>query len=461
VPAAAQADQRAAESETARLRSTGSGVSQIKNPWLRTVARIGDVAGTALFPGVAAAIPGTTLHHDILVGQQQNRIANDQRQEQQAANIGRTQADAAEAQRLANAPPPAPTPEQQFIEDYQQRNPTASLGDVLKAYTEATTKTTPRPAEHVALAGPDGKPMLANYDPTTGSYTDASGKAIPNPVPYEAPRADASKIMTGTLKGKPAFAAYEPGKGFVDPNTGLPMAGFAPAAANTNLSGMGAYALSRILQEETADNPAVAALVPALLDKLGIPLTTEQKAAIAGTPAGQPVNDAGQPIGTRMPEAPTGATRTRGQQAEALLQQLPSLEQQIKQLDAEGKLGPIAGRWNEFLVGRIGTNDPDVAGFRANLAAFVSGISKAHLNTEQGVRDFENAIGGPKATALNLLSAIEPLKDLLQKYRNIGAGKPHGDSSGGTAAPKIGDVEGGFKFKGGDPSNPNSWEKVH
>jgi len=92
--------------ERQRLATTGSGVSQVKNPFLRTLARIGDVAGTVLAPGVAAAIPGTTLHHEELIGDQNRRIATDQGEEQEQAKTSLTQEQAAEAARMANAPAP-------------------------------------------------------------------------------------------------------------------------------------------------------------------------------------------------------------------------------------------------------------------------------------------------------------------------------------------------------------------
>lgn len=49
------------------------------------LARIGDVAGSILAPGVAAAIPGTTNHHDFLLNQGAGRINNDLRNQQEQA----------------------------------------------------------------------------------------------------------------------------------------------------------------------------------------------------------------------------------------------------------------------------------------------------------------------------------------------------------------------------------------
>lgn len=64
----------AAQKELARMQATGSGISQIKNPFLRTLARVGDIAGSALFPTVASMIPGTELHHRELMGQEGDLI---------------------------------------------------------------------------------------------------------------------------------------------------------------------------------------------------------------------------------------------------------------------------------------------------------------------------------------------------------------------------------------------------
>ncbi len=91
------------QAELQRLQKSGSGISQLTHPvdaqgnpdtskhpgfWKKfgsVAARIGDVAGTALFPGVTAQIPGTELHHDVLLNQQQGRVNSDLATEQQQA----------------------------------------------------------------------------------------------------------------------------------------------------------------------------------------------------------------------------------------------------------------------------------------------------------------------------------------------------------------------------------------
>jgi hypothetical protein len=67
------------------LQSQGAGLNRIQNPVLHALARIGDVAGTILTPGVAAAIPGTTLHNRVLQAQQSDVINNDVAQDQARA----------------------------------------------------------------------------------------------------------------------------------------------------------------------------------------------------------------------------------------------------------------------------------------------------------------------------------------------------------------------------------------
>lgn len=107
-PPAVQSQLGADTSELQRLQNNGAGLNSIKNPWLRGLARVGDIAGTILAPGVAAAIPGTTVHNWQLQKMQGNRVANDQagltfaqKQQQDAAQLADTQSQT--AQRTAAA----------------------------------------------------------------------------------------------------------------------------------------------------------------------------------------------------------------------------------------------------------------------------------------------------------------------------------------------------------------------
>lgn len=80
------------QSELNRLKSTGSGVSQIENPWLRGIAKVADVVGTIAAPRIAQAIPGTTLHHNQDVAREEGIVANDQTQDRNAQVIADDQA---------------------------------------------------------------------------------------------------------------------------------------------------------------------------------------------------------------------------------------------------------------------------------------------------------------------------------------------------------------------------------
>ena len=57
------------QAEHMRLAQSGSGASQIHNPWLRGLAIAGDALGSTFAPKIAAVIPGTTIHHAVLESQ--------------------------------------------------------------------------------------------------------------------------------------------------------------------------------------------------------------------------------------------------------------------------------------------------------------------------------------------------------------------------------------------------------
>lgn len=85
--------------ELNRLQDTGSGISQIQNPFLRTLGHIGEGVGS-FFPGITQAIPGTGLHHQQLVGQAEDAVTNDETQNRSAADTRLRGAQATEQESL-------------------------------------------------------------------------------------------------------------------------------------------------------------------------------------------------------------------------------------------------------------------------------------------------------------------------------------------------------------------------
>jgi hypothetical protein len=95
----------------AYIQRSGSGLDQLMHPVdaqgvrivnphvgvghkiLSVLGRIGDVAGTAMFPSVAMAIPGTTLHHDLLLAQQHGIVNSDLSQQKAQQDIASKEAE--------------------------------------------------------------------------------------------------------------------------------------------------------------------------------------------------------------------------------------------------------------------------------------------------------------------------------------------------------------------------------
>lgn len=105
--------------ELARLETTGSGISQIKNPFGRNVLRGLNVAGSILLPNAMSAIPGTEEHHQELIGQSRGRIGEDLGEAKKQATTEETTARtdqanaAAEKDRAAAAAAGQPKPKEE------------------------------------------------------------------------------------------------------------------------------------------------------------------------------------------------------------------------------------------------------------------------------------------------------------------------------------------------------------
>lgn len=95
VQSGAQAQLGQDQAELQRLQQSGAAVNHVKNPVLRTLGQIGNIAAPFLLGRGAMAIPGTTAHNLWLQNQQQGRVTNDQGAIQAQAQLADTQSQTA------------------------------------------------------------------------------------------------------------------------------------------------------------------------------------------------------------------------------------------------------------------------------------------------------------------------------------------------------------------------------
>lgn len=233
--------------------------------------------------------------------------------------------------------------------------------------------------------------------------------------------------------------------------------------AQTNQYRQG-YLTARLTMEGIDKDPALLSVYRAALGPDGNTLTDDQ---IARLTAQLPRDANGNPAGMNSQFAPTTTTRTRGQQAADVMDNFDQAEQQITELAPE--LGPLAGRWNDFLTGKVGADNPKFAALRANLDLLKGAYSRFHLNTEMGYKTFGDLLNAAQSPE-NLLASLRVMRELAERYIRSGQGFPHGGQP--KAAPQPGHAASGYKagdartyngatyvFKGGDPTVQANWEK--
>ena len=119
---------------------------------------------------------------------------------------------------------------------------------------------------------------------------------------------------------------------------------------------------------------------------------------------------------------PTTGARDRAAFAETLREHIPDIKDQLKILDAQGKLGPIAGRWNDFLTGKIGADDPGYMALRTAISAMTTGLMVPHVGARGGVqliKKFEAQLNAGKMTRGNLEAALGEWDKFLEGYSRL------------------------------------------
>lgn len=386
--------------ELNRLNETGSGRSQIHNPILRTLAGIGDIAGSAFFPAITAGIPGTEFHHNYLVKRAEGNVNQD-------ASLAKENATTANltAETQKNSRPPVPTND---LELWAQQNPQGKVEDYLKLKRDNAPERTETPFDVWRKQNPNApaEEWLKTEEGTKyhapneyGDFKTGELKKNPNAAPdeivskfvaaHQAPRApnQYEDFKTDYLKSNPNAGAAEIDKAYTAAHQQQPDRG------------------------QNYEDPATHRLVRV-------------------EPGGAIPEGAVTPTQGGSQNTLTTQQRNTASQAQMVHEQTPYMLSEIDRLN--GKLGPMAGRWNDVMQGKVGMNDPDFAGLRADLLMYSSAVALMHARgrlPENLREEFDHAINNPAQDFSNLKAVMTKVDGWAVKNPGVKAdGGPQGST---------------------------------
>jgi hypothetical protein len=381
------------QTERSRLLSTGAGVDQIANrvegtgfgqnhPFLgkllggvaQTAGKIGDVGLSLLAPEIAAQIPGTSIHHQMLLGQANQAVNQDVGNAQKEAQTANENATAGKT----NAETPEVAPEAE-----------SKIGLENAQASEAPAVIAEHNAQAANLLHPQAKTDFEAWQAQNpGKPIEEWIKASQKPTAI----APEQQYLTEYAQKHPGSTVAEAERQYMLDTQRPPQA------------------------------PAVNMFIP------GAQPGTETLQTVR---PGQTVASGAQTAaGVNAVNTPTMQQRTAAGRAQTVVDMAPEVLARIDTMAP--KLGPIEGRWNEFMQGKIGADDPDFAALRSDLLMMSSAVALAHAQGRlpENLRlEFDNAINSPKQTPANLKATIQTMLPWLQKMQN--QGKPNSQSQDG------------------------------
>jgi hypothetical protein len=150
----------------------------------------------------------------------------------------------------------------------------------------------------------------------------------------------------------------------------------------------------------------------------------------------------GQPVPTRQTSiySPTQQMKNVASQAKTTADAIPSVIKEVDEL--RDSIGPVAGRWNEFMQGKVGLDNPAFAGLRADLMMLASGVALAHARgrlPENLREEFDSMINAPQQDPNNIISVLTHIQPWMERMGQMAsqssANPPIVPPSGGKAGP--------------------------
>jgi hypothetical protein len=337
------------QAELARVQSSGSGISQFqqRHPVLGTIARIGAGVGSALFPSIAANIPGTDYHHQAVLAQDRRAVGEDLGEQEKTAQIGEVGARAEQAETGA------------------ERN----TADAAKLRADAAVAGNPKPPKtpQEVYANAVQAAVQAGRDPSTD--------------PEVLKLADTITAIQKPAAQKAAHVTYD---------SGIPV-------SVTDKDG-------NVFDVNDPKLPAeLKPLVQAATRAHGQHVKEDSDKQAAAFAQQEKMHNEKQ-------DDLTAATKSMIEAAPGVLK----LSARVRQLvdEQEKSLGPEAGRWNEFMTGKVGAPNPEFTKLRTDVGLLTTKLMRMHVGARGGemmMSHFKDLIDSGKQSPENLRAALDEI----------------------------------------------------
>lgn len=263
--------------------------------------------------------------------------------------------------------------------------------------------TAPEKPEYEAMdVSIDGKPAKVNYDKHGHRFLDAAGNDVSARV---TPKVDDQQKVIDDYNKSPEAAKYGAGP------FGLEKFKAAQQVQNriqVNVAGQQAGQGSpdevAYWTKQVRDDPKNFGLIKSK----GLQQQVSQQLASEGVDVNQ--IDA--------------QTRDAAKFAQTALKHIGTINTQIDQLDKQGKLGPLMGRWGEFLAGKVGAGDPAFATLRDNIMLMDTAMGRVHGGARGGaspimLEHFKSMLNAGTMDKATLKSGLGVFQDWLNNYAQM------------------------------------------
>lgn len=398
------------QAERTRMLNTGAGVDQIYGKIANSdfgqhhqilgkilgglaqgVGKLGDIGLSAVAPALAINLPGTEYHHMAQLHGLNKQIGAEEGEQEKEAQTANQQSEM------------GARPSEVALRGAQSR----------EAEARANALENPQPKEkeeHWSITpeytGPNGEPVEMEQNSGQIRIAGQGGPAFKR-VEKEAAQKGLEHVSIVGPNGKPMEANFHPDTGKYTDSSG-----------------------KEIVNPQPYEKPNQAGTITLIAPDPNNP----GGGIVQRVGAGAHVAPGSQTAaGFNAMNTPTTTQRTAAGRAQTVVEMAPEVMSRIDSV--ANQLGPIEGRWNEFMQGKVGMDNPQFAALRSDLLMLSSAVALAHAQgrlPENLREEFDRAINAPRQTPANLKATIQTMIPWLQQVQN--QGQRQGGQSQGTAA---------------------------